>query len=192
MMFRSILASTAAVLLALGLSQPAEAGASSLVVAQAQQPALGMKRGPAARMAGPMGMMADRMQQSFRMMDKNGDGTLTPDEVGGNHAGMFAIIDADNDGFLTKDEYFGFRRGAGRMPMSDRAMQWRESNFDALDRDGDGKLSKDEWSAAGDWMFDLRDRNADGKLTPGEMGPMMSMGGMGMGRRGMGGPAPQK
>lgn len=61
------------------------------------------------------GMMVTMM---MAMMDTDGDGALSLEEVQAVHARMFAMIDADGDGTLNAAEIQGFMRGGG-MPAAD-------------------------------------------------------------------------
>ncbi len=56
------------------------------------------------------GMMLKMM---MAMMDTNGDGALSLEEVQAVHARMFAMIDADDDGQVTVDEIQSFMQGGG-------------------------------------------------------------------------------
>lgn len=123
-------------------------------------------------------MMGQRGLRRFQAMDANGDGALTPEEVGANHEAMFEMMDADDDGAVTAEEFTGFRPGAG--PGGGRmAAQRRPARFAQLDTNGDGKLTREEFAAGGAEMFQMMDRNEDGKITPDEMPGRMGMGGMG-------------
>jgi len=61
------------------------------------------------------GMMLKMM---MAMMDTNGDGALSLEEVQAVHARMFGMIDADGDGKATLDEIQSFMQGGG-MPAAE-------------------------------------------------------------------------
>jgi Ca2+-binding EF-hand superfamily protein len=75
-------------------------------------------RGPRMGMMGHGGMM---MRVMFSVMDTDGDGALSLDEVQEAHARIFKHVDADNDGRVTLEEMQAFMRGtplpARQMPM---------------------------------------------------------------------------
>lgn len=100
----------------------------------------------------------------FAVLDKNGDGVISRDEVAAKPklAKMFDKLDTNKDGVLSKDEI-----KAGKEKMHDRHMAKIDTdrdgkisraeaashpklaeNFDRIDINGDGYLSKDELKAA--------------------------------------------
>lgn len=113
----------------------------------------------------------------FRNIDKNGDGKVTPDEVGEERREgfkqMLTRADADGDGALNLDE---FRRGFGGEGRPNAPPAGGPPGpggntplFDALDADRDGKISREEMYAAGDNLKKL-DKNGDGAVTREELG----------------------
>ena len=63
-------------------------------------------------MMGPGMMMGPRMGiMMMAMMDTNGDGALSLEEVQAVHARMFKYADSDGDGKLTLDEMTSFMHG---------------------------------------------------------------------------------
>jgi hypothetical protein len=66
------------------------------------------------------GMMRDRMHMRITMilMDNDGDGALSLEEVQAGHAKIFKVIDADKDGKVTLTEVETFFRGGS--PTSER------------------------------------------------------------------------
>ena len=118
---------------------------------------------------------ADRQEEIFRKMDRNGDGFLTgedfrgrrPERPGGGPHGpfrdpkAFKELDTDGNGSLSFEE---FRQGP-RVKELDEDRQ--EDMFEKMDRDGDGTLRKGEL------------------LMPGR-GPAMGPGKHGSGRPGKG------
>ena len=101
---------------------------------------------------------------SFQMLDRNGDGTLSSDELTPSSApaaeepaAAFARTDADHDGRITREEWQG---GLGELQ--------------ALDRNGDGVLTRDEFlstdlaHARQERLFRWMDANHDGRVTQAE------------------------
>lgn len=84
----------------------------------------GYGMGPGRGMGGGMGHGA-MMQVVFAMMDADGNGSLSLQEVQDAHARIFAHMDANDDGEVTKAEIRAFFRGgkdsrrAGRRDWSD-------------------------------------------------------------------------
>jgi len=73
-----------------------------------------MGRGSGAWPGRAMGMMSmsvgARMKIIFAIVDTNGDGTLSFDEVMAIHKRVFDAIDANNDGKVTMEELQAFMR----------------------------------------------------------------------------------
>lgn len=113
------------------------------------------------------------------MMDLNGDGQVTLDEVRGAFAARFAEHDTDGDGSLSQSEMA--RRAQAK------AVERSARRFARLDADGDGEISKAEWP--GDRaarMFDRLDANDDDMVSAEELAAARKMhgkrGGKGNGR----------
>ena len=67
---------------------------------------------------------------AFDRIDKNGDGSVTPEELGAaarRQAGRINQMDANNDGQISRDEWKG-----------------NPKRFDRLDANGDGVITKEE------------------------------------------------
>ena len=91
-------------------------------------------------MGGGMGGMGHRamMQVLFAVVDANGDGTLSLEEVQETHARIFAHMDEDGDGQLTKGEIRDFFRGGkrgGDKARRDRSEMSEDSNTADTDDD---------------------------------------------------------
>merc|ERR1711962_1400705 len=101
-------------------------------------------------------------QQMFRVLDKNGDGLISQEEMRacGNRfnateiEAIFAIGDINNDGEIDLNEFVGVMCPAastvvGRLSKSYKNLEEIKQGFKKLDKDGDGKISKKEMAAAG-------------------------------------------
>jgi len=111
----------------------------------------------------------------FHQLDRNGDSTLSPDELANmNNAALkqldrnhnnqidrdewpggfaqFRDLDANNDGRISSDEYFG------------RGGEWqRRQRFQSWDKNRDGIIQSTEWQAAPD-LFHRLDTNHNSQL----------------------------
>jgi Ca2+-binding EF-hand superfamily protein len=121
---------------------------------------------PASRAADD-GPAADKPEQLFKTLDKNGDGRLTSDEVGEDRKRFFEhlirVADGDKNGVLTAEEFqkglkdepavqAGPQRGAGPGPGRPGGPGGEgrprfgnpDEFFKRLDSNGDGKVTLDE------------------------------------------------
>lgn len=136
--------------------------------------------------AGPTAAANDKVDNVFKVWDRDGDGVLTTAEV--PDATVFQRIDGDGDGKVTRAEvaaYFGVAvpDGAGKAgkpqqaqkpaakkseaaPVPDpRTIKERvEDFFRRFDKNRDGDIAKDEFQA-GDEVFDKYDRGNNGKWS---------------------------
>ena len=129
--------------------------------------------------------------QFFRMMDRNNDGKVTPEELPEERRERFkenlARFDENKDGAASLEEFqkgFAGRPGGGTPnPGNPGATPGRPGEpsrpgmpgpagpvLAALDADRDGELSADEIGKATEALKTL-DRDGDGKLTRMEIGP---------------------
>ena len=99
----------------------------------------------------------------FGMLDSDGDGQITREEVEAFRADRFAIFDADGDGAVTEEEWVAGHEVLARDRMTRR--------FSQLDSDGDGTVSQSELNAGRGptTMFDRLDANDDDVLTEDEV-----------------------
>lgn len=131
-----------------------------------------------------------RVEPLFRMLDKNGDGLIRPDEMPGDRTAKsdreFAETDADHDGGISLGELLA------KVPVRRETSPPDVSLFQQRDRNRDGWLSLAELSdlpsyPALDWrhLRNLRDRLArvmaadpdgDGQLTPAELAAVFRSG----------------
>jgi Ca2+-binding EF-hand superfamily protein len=111
--------------------------------------------------------------QRLMLLDKNGDGILTKDEVPERMQGMFARIDTNNDGKLTADEIKATattQRGPnGRVERTGGATR-RDPVLKALDTNEDGIISAEEIAAA-PTSLKVLDKNGDGIISADELRP---------------------
>lgn len=106
------------------------------------------------RYGGHTGMM-------FEMIDADGDGKVTRDEVDAFHEDRLAKFDTDGNGSLNADEYIAM--------MEDLRHQMMLKSFERKDENGDGMLDKAELGDRMDGMFEHMDRNDDGVIEKDEM-----------------------
>ncbi|KHQ52005.1 EF-hand domain-containing protein [Mameliella alba] len=122
-------------------------------------------------MMGRMPMMGGMYGGLGRMLDEDGDGTVTPEEVRSGLDGLRTEYDANGDGWLSIDEFEALHSALIRESMVDR--------FQYLDADGDGHITEEEMQAPAalmDHMQSWRDRMMDhdgygpGRMMPGAEG----------------------
>lgn len=122
-------------------------------------------------------------QQLFRILDKNGDGLISQEEMRAcgtrfnatEIEAIFAIGDINNDGEIDLNEFVGVMCPAaatvvGRLSKTYKNLTEIKQGFKSLDKDGDGEISKSEMAAAGlsdqevNAIFALGDSNNDGAI----------------------------
>ncbi|MDE1177792.1 MAG: EF-hand domain-containing protein [Edaphobacter sp.] len=115
----------------------------------------------------------DETVQRLMVLDKNGDGVLTKDEVPERMQGMFDRLDTNHDGKITPDEIkasASTQRGPnGRAERTGEATR-RDPVLNALDTDHDGVISAAEIAAAPTSLKAL-DKDGDGVISAAEMRP---------------------
>jgi Ca2+-binding EF-hand superfamily protein len=105
------------------------------------------------------------------MMDKDGDGIVTADEMSAAHKDM-------PTGHTTQDE----AAQSGRLPQSDqstrtsdasgkpmKSMKDSAAKIKEIDTDGDGSISAAEHEAGAKKMFEKMDKDHNGKLSAAEL-----------------------
>ena len=111
--------------------------------------------------------------------DKNGDGKISADEFTGP-AESFKVMDANGDGFVTEEELVtGMKkmqeeRQKAQQKASEAAMTARidkqvKAMVDQMDKDKDGKIAHKEFIDSAEERFKELDANVDGMLTPEEI-----------------------
>merc|ERR1712088_322731 len=122
-------------------------------------------------------------QQMFKILDKNGDGLISQEEMRSCGSrfnateieAIFAIGDTNNDGEIDISEFVAVMCPAastvvGRLSKSYKNLEEIKQGFKKLDRDGDGMISKKEMASAGlseqevVAIFALGDSNNDGEI----------------------------
>jgi Ca2+-binding EF-hand superfamily protein len=96
--------------------------------------------------------------------DTNKDGFVDRKEWAAGQEARFKLLDTNGDGKLTKDELFV---GNGT-PPSDRQIRSQATYFGLLDTDKDGIVSKAEFLAQADRNFARCDLDKDGRITTAE------------------------
>jgi len=96
--------------------------------------------------------------------DTNKDGFVDRKEWAAGQEARFKLLDTNGDGKLTKDELF-VGNGA---PPSDRQIQSQATYFRLLDTDKDGIVSKAEFLAQAERNFARCDLDKDGRITTAE------------------------
>jgi len=113
--------------------------------------------GGMSKMQGMMGGMHGKMKQ---MMDADGDGTVTPDEMRAGMQAQLAKYDADGNGNLSIEEFETLHSAMMREMMVDR--------FQHLDADGDGAVTSEEMTAPAAKMERMQKMKGDSKMKHGQ------------------------
>ncbi len=112
----------------------------------------------------------EALVKRLMLLDRNGDGVLTADEIPDRLQPMLARADTNHDGKLTPDEiraYAHSQPGPLGRPQSGPQATHMDPILDALDANHDGILSAAEIANAPAALLTL-DLNHDGQLTPDE------------------------
>ena len=114
---------------------------------------------------GMMGVMGPMGGGMTKMLDADGDGKVTPEEMRTQLQAKLAEYDGDGDGSLSIAEFETLHSAMIREMMVDR--------FQHLDADGDGSITAEEMTAPADKMERMQKmRDAMGQMEPGD-GPGM-------------------
>jgi len=122
-------------------------------------------------------------QQLFRILDKDGDGNITQEEMRACGSrfnaqeieAIFAVGDVDNDGAISLNEFIAVMCPSastvvGRLSKTYKNLEEIKQGFKKLDKNNDGQISKQEMASAGlsgqevDAIFKLGDANGDGEI----------------------------
>ncbi len=126
-----------------------------------------MGMGPDGMGPGMGGRMGPGMGMSFALLDTNGDGQVTVEEIEARQAARFAAADADGNGGLSAEEMVAMAE-TQRLEMLTDAMTERLAR---IDDNGDGQVQAEEMTARMPnpvMMFDVMDADNDGAITQAE------------------------
>lgn len=103
-----------------------------------------------------------------KLMDGDGDGSVSRDEFQAFRAQNFAAADKNGDGSLDDQEFAALAKNMAekrKKAMEMAKLKRAEKHFGKLDADGDGKISQAEFDAKGERSFIRMDQNDDGLLN---------------------------
>ena len=109
---------------------------------------------------GPDGGSAGPSRHSARqlaILDTNGDGVVSREEIAAEHQRLLGAADIDGDGQLSADEFR--RRGSFFIRLGTTTF------FDLIDANGDQQISQEELNQPMERWFVRRDTNNDGKIN---------------------------
>jgi Ca2+-binding EF-hand superfamily protein len=115
----------------------------------------------------------DETVQRLMLLDRNGDGFLTKDEIPERMQGLLARADTNHDGKLALDEIRASAKtqsGPTGRPQRTGDATRMDPVLSAIDTDRDGILSAAEIAAAPTTLKSL-DKNGDGELSAAELRP---------------------
>ena len=101
------------------------------------------------------------LSRTFRLLDTNGNGKVSLDEIKAEQARLIGAADLDGDGKLSVDEFR--RRGWWFQKLHTSTL------FDLMDANGDQVLSADEIANPSARWFKRYDKDADGGITADEV-----------------------
>jgi len=101
------------------------------------------------------------VSRTFSLLDTNGDGKISLDEIRAEQARLIAAADLDGDGKLSVDEFR--RRGWWFQKLHTTTL------FDLMDANGDQSLTADEIANPSARWFKRYDKDADGGVTTEEV-----------------------
>ncbi len=106
----------------------------------------------------------------YGVIDTNKDGKISEDEMKARAAKRVAEIDKNKDGGLTKDEFITLPKPAGKAPEKAGAGVTR---FAQADVNADGSITLEEYYFIMSDRFDKADKNKDGKIDKDEAAGML-------------------
>jgi hypothetical protein len=107
----------------------------------------------------------------FKLMDTNGNGTLSKSELNEWATGVFGAMDSDSNGKLTSEEYMTVRMGpgasaqGGNTARQEQMQAAKAKRFHVMDADGDGLLTEAEFMQGQNARFTAADRNGNGEIS---------------------------
>lgn len=123
-----------------------------------------------------------RINRMIKRADLNGDNKISKSEMTRGIAVTFTMIDANGDGLLSieeignaKAQFKAERKRAkaaneGRVQFVKFPVKRVNKHFERLDANKDGHLSKVEIERVADRMFSKRDKNRDGYISAADFG----------------------
>lgn len=90
------------------------------------------------------------------ILDTDSSGSISREEIAGEHGRLLGAADVDGDGKLSPDEFR--RRGSFFIRLGTTTF------FDLIDANGDQQISVDELNQPMDRWFARRDSNSDGNI----------------------------
>jgi Ca2+-binding EF-hand superfamily protein len=107
----------------------------------------------------------------FRIIDQNNDNVIVMEEAQSNAGLYFDQIDKNGDGTMTIEELRGRAtdveklRNPDTATLENRAAERAARQFSAIDTNGDGKVTRDEYTGRATERFQTRDTDHDGRVT---------------------------
>jgi Ca2+-binding EF-hand superfamily protein len=123
-------------------------------------PALAAPGDPDAGKAPP----ARERTSALMRYDTDKDGFVDRKEWAAGQEARFRLLDTNGDGKLTRDELFA----GNRTPPTDRQIRGQATYFRLLDADKDGTVSKAEFLSLAERNFARCDLDKDGRITTAE------------------------
>lgn len=117
--------------------------------------------------------LANDADDKFKMMDTNGDGSISRAEHAAGAQTMFGKMDANADGIVTAAEM----DASHGEKKSSKLKFWQKKDKDemsapekisVIDTNGDGQITRAEHEAGSEKMFTRMDTNDDGSLNKDE------------------------
>jgi Ca2+-binding EF-hand superfamily protein len=124
-------------------------------------------------------------QAEVKMMDTDGDGSISATEHAAGTKKMFGKMDADGDGIVTAKEMDSAHKDmatahkgstaesdtadASRLGKSDKPQKSAAAKIKTIDTDGDGAITAAEHAAGSKKMFEKMDKDQNGRLTAAEI-----------------------
>ena len=96
------------------------------------------------------------------LMDADGDGSVSKQEVAGFHEDQVKKADKNRDGSLSAEEFTVMQENIAE----EMRKIHEQKRFERMDANGDGKVTAEELTAHHGAMFDRMDRNDDGMIGP--------------------------
>lgn len=104
---------------------------------------------------------------NFGLMDQNGDGQVTAEEIEAAKAARFAAADTNGDGVLSAEELAAAQERRAEDLRAARRAHLAPQMVERMDRNGDGQLSAEELEppTPAQRFVERFDANGDGTVT---------------------------